>query len=139
MRLLELPDSIQEALQTGQISAGHARALLPLGDERLQIEFCEQIISEGMSVRAIERAVGDRIRREDGGARTIRSRKRRTLDSQIASLQSELKQAMGTRIQIKQGTRQKGQIVIHYSNHAEFERLREMLLGYETSRKSEVA
>ena len=139
MRLLELPDSIQEALQTGQISAGHARALLPLGEERLQIEFCEQIISEGMSVRAIERAVGDRIRREDGGARTIRSRKRRTLDSQIASLQSELKQAMGTRIQIKQGTRQKGQIVIHYSNHAEFERLREMLLGYETSRKSEVA
>lgn len=139
MRLLELPDSIQEALQTGQISAGHARALLPLGDEPLQVEFCNQIISEGMSVRAIERAVSERIRDEDGGGRTANFRKRRTLDSQIASLQSELKQALGTKIQIKQGTRQKGQIVIHYSNHAEFERLREVLMGHETSGKSRVA
>ena len=139
MRLLELPDSIQEALQTGRISAGHARALLPLGDEVLQVEFCEQIIAEGMSVRAIERAVGERIRLEDSHGRTTTSRKRRTLDSQIASLQSELKQALGTRIQIKQGTRQKGQIVIHYSNHAEFERLRELLLGYDAGGKSRVA
>ena len=139
MRLLELPESIQEALQTGQISAGHARALLPLGDESLQTEFCEQIISEGMSVRAIERAVSERIRNEDSVGRKTYSRKRRTLDSQIASLQSELKQALGTKIQIKQGTRQKGQIVIHYSNHAEFERLREMLMGHEFSSKSRVA
>jgi len=130
MRLLELPDPIQEALQTGQISAGHARALLPLGDEQIQIDFCDQIISQGMSVRAIERAVADRITAE---------RKRRTLDSQIASLQQEMKQALGTKIQIKQGTRQKGQIIVHYSNHAEFERLHEILMGHKTNAKSRVA
>ena len=136
MRLLELPDPIQEALQTGKISAGHARALLPLGDEQVQIDFCDQIINEGMSVRAIERAVGERIRSEDGPGRPTKYRKRRTLDSQIASLQSELKQALGTKIQIKQGTRQKGQIVIHYSNHAEFERLRDLLMGQKPNKKS---
>ena len=135
MRLLELPDSIQEALQTGQISAGHARALLPLGDEQIQIDFCDQIISQGMSVRAIERAVAERITAEDSFGRKSNSRKRRTLDSQIASLQQEMKQALGTKIQIKQGTRQKGQIVIHYSNHAEFERLREILMGHKIKRK----
>ena len=139
MRLLELPDSIQEALQTGQISAGHARALLPLGDEQIQIDFCDQIISQGMSVRAIERAVAERITAEDSFGRKTNSRKRRTLDSQIASLQQEMKQALGTKIQIKQGTRQKGQIVIHYSNHAEFERLREILMGHKIKGKTRVA
>lgn len=139
MRLLELPDSIQEALQTGQISAGHARALLPLGDEQIQIDFCDQIISEGLSVRAIERAVAERIAAEDSFGHKVNSRKRRTLDSQIASLQQEMKQALGTKIQIKQGTRQKGQIVVHYSNHAEFERLRDILMGHKTNGEPRVA
>jgi len=139
MRLLELPGSIQEALQTGRISAGHARALLPLGDEQIQVDFCDQIIREGMSVRAIERAVSERIKAEDSFGRRSGTRKRRTLDSQIASLQNEMKQALGTKIQIKQGTRQKGQIVIHYSNHAEFERLRELLMGHVNNGKTRVA
>lgn len=139
MRLLELPDSIQESLQTGQISAGHARALLPLGDEHVQVDFCDQIISQGMSVRATERAVAERITAEDSFGRRPNSRKRRTVDSQIGSLQDELKQALGTKVKIKQGTRQKGQIVIHYSNHAEFERLREILMGRQPSGKSHVA
>jgi len=139
MRLLELPDSIQESLQTGQISAGHARALLPLGDEQIQVDFCDQIISDGMSVRATERAVAERIAAEDSFGRRPSSRKRRTLDSQIGSLQEELKQALGTKVKIKQGTRQKGQIVIHYANHAEFERLRENLMGHQPTGKSRVA
>ncbi|MEM7784618.1 MAG: ParB/RepB/Spo0J family partition protein, partial [Planctomycetota bacterium] len=61
MRLLELPHPIQLALQDGRISAGHARALLPLGEEGLQLEFCDRIIKEGMSVRATEKAVSERI------------------------------------------------------------------------------
>ncbi len=133
MRLLELPVPIQDALQTGKISAGHARALLPLGEEQVQVEFCGQIIKEGMSVRAVERAVSDRIMVEDqvGGMSGVR--KRRTQDHQIESLQQELKHALGTKVQIKQGTRQRGQIVVHYANHAEFERLREVLLGFDSS------
>lgn len=65
MRLLELPQPIREALGEGALSAGHARALLPLGDEQLQIEFADKVRREGMSVRAIERAVADRIAAED--------------------------------------------------------------------------
>ncbi len=56
LRLLELPAGIQEDLQAGSISAGHARALLPLGDEQQQIEFCLRISREGLSVRDIERS-----------------------------------------------------------------------------------
>ena len=111
MRLLELPQVIQDALGSGGLSAGHARALLPLGDEELQIEFSDQIQREGMSVRAVERAVTERISADDSFAGNATRRKRRTLDRQIESLQQELKTALGTKVQIKQGARQKGQIV----------------------------
>lgn len=137
MRLLELPEPIRNALQEGQISAGHARALLPLGEEQKQLDFCTHIIEDGLSVRAVERAVSELITAEDSyspASSLTASRKKRTHDRQIESLQQELKHALGTKVQIKQGTRQKGQIAIHYANHAEFERLRETLLGLAASR-----
>jgi ParB family chromosome partitioning protein len=129
MRLLELPQVIQDALGAGGLSAGHARALLPLGDEDIQVEFAEQIQREGMSVRAVERAVSERISADDSLSGNAARRKRRTLDRQIESLQQELKTALGTKVQIKQGTRQKGQIVVHFTNSGEYERLHEILTG----------
>jgi ParB family chromosome partitioning protein len=118
-------------LGEGRITAGHARALLPLGDEKIQIEFAEQIEREGLSVRAVESAVGELIASEDamaGGAGAV-TRKRRTMDAQIESLQREFKQALGTKVKIKYGTKQNGQIVVHFSNPHEFERLRAVLTG----------
>ena len=130
MRLLELPPEIQEWLAEGTLSAGHARALLPLGDEKIQLEFAEQIRREGMSVRAVESAVGELIASEEtlaGGEAASITRKRRTMDRQVESLQQELKQALGTKVKIKYGTRQNGQIVVHFANSHEFERLRAIL------------
>ena len=132
MRLLELPQAIRDALGEGVLSAGHARALLPLGDEQVQIEFADMIRREGMSVRATERAVADRIASEDAPGSAGSKRRRRTSDRQIESLQQELKNALGTKVQIKQGSRQKGQIVIHFASPGEFERLREILTGRDT-------
>ncbi len=51
MRLLELPDPIQSAIQRDEISAGHARSLLPLGNEKEQLEFAKRAKEEGWSVR----------------------------------------------------------------------------------------
>ena len=126
MRLLELPSQIKDSLQNGLISAGHARALLPLGDERLQLDFCEQIVRDGMSVRATERAVSDLIRSEDGIGVSKTSRPR-PKDPQIEHLAQQLKELLGTKVVIKPGARQKGQIVIHYANSVEFERLKGIL------------
>ncbi len=139
MRLLELPMTIQESLQNGLISAGHARALLPLGDEQIQIEFCDQIMKDQMSVRAVERWVSDKIAAEDTFGISNSTRKRRTRDRQIQSLEQDLKSALGTKIQIKQGSRQRGQIVVHYNNAAEFERLRELLMGQDSVSNNHVA
>ena len=136
MRLLELPAAIRDAVGDGSISAGHARALLPLGDERLQLQFSDEIKRDGLSVRATERMVAERIRAEDEGIPSNSlTRKRKKKDSQIESLQQKLKLALGTKVQIKSGSRGRGQIVIHFSSHGEFERLQDLLSESELGRR----
>ncbi len=130
MRLLELPRKIQEALSSSKITAGHARALLPLGDEQLQIEFSERIIRDGMSVRATETAVSEHIAAEDRGGISTATRKRRKQNSQIQALEQELKLALGTKVAIKTGAGGRGKIVVNFKNHDEFDRIRQILNGY---------
>ena len=67
IRLLELPEPVQEAIRQGKISQGHARALLPLGDEREQFAFCERIQKEGLNVRQTEAMVQELIEQADRG------------------------------------------------------------------------
>lgn len=131
LRLLELPEVVQEALRSRKLTAGHARALLPLGDEKLQVEFCQTIRSEGLSVRETERRVTDCISQEDDpqiaiAGSTVEHRVR-TRNEQVAALEQELRLALGTKVEIKQSARGKGRIVIHFSGHEEFERMRGVL------------
>ena len=128
MRLLELPAPIKNALQSGKLSAGHARALLPLGEELIQVDFLNDILREGMSVRATERAVAERITSDDlgGGKRTRRSR---TTSNQVALMEQELKTALGTNVNIKPGSKGRGKIEIKYGSEAEFQRIRQILMG----------
>ncbi len=67
IRLLELPGPVQDALRRGKITPGHARALLPLGEEREQVSFCERIQKEGLNVRQTEALVQETIAAADGG------------------------------------------------------------------------
>jgi len=133
MRLLELPGLVQEWIISGRLTAGHAKALLPLGDEKIQIEFAEQIIREGMTVRAVEAAVGQLLTAEETleGGKDVGSltRKRRTLDAQIEVLQQQFKQSLGTKVKIKYGTKQNGQIIVHFANQHEFDRLKGLITG----------
>lgn len=136
MRLLELPRKIMDALSSGQLSAGHARALLPLGDENLQIEFCQRIVNEGLSVRATEKGVSDKIASEDGIGISSVSRKRRTRNRHLESLEQELKLALGTKVSIKAGARGNGQIAIQFQNNDEFERILGLLTDARSGRKA---
>ena len=65
IRLLELPQPVQEALRQGKITQGHARAILPLGDEREQVAFCERVQNEGLSVRQTESMVQEAVEQAD--------------------------------------------------------------------------
>jgi ParB family chromosome partitioning protein len=133
MRLLELPPQVQNALRDGKISAGHARALLPLGDARRQIAMCEQIGSAGLSVRETERMVQEETAGIDAGVplnvqSTNKGGRPRTRRGQISSMELELRRALGTKVTIQEGSAGRGKIVIHFKGNAEFDRLRDYLL-----------
>ncbi len=132
MRLLELPQPIMEAVQSDQLSAGHARALLPLGEEAQQIAMAKQIQSEGWSVRQTEHAVTEILVREDNGLAAPAPRQRRnsprTITPLIGSLEQELRKSLGTKIEIRQSARGRGKIVVHFNSAEEFERIRDILV-----------
>jgi ParB family chromosome partitioning protein len=124
MRLLELPRIIQEDIQRGELTMGHARALLPLGEEPLQVEIANRIKREGLSVRDTEQIVSERIRSEDNPVLPFRNpRGARTRNPQLEALQKQLRLQLGTKVQIRATKAGKGSIVIHFADHEEFQRL----------------
>jgi ParB family chromosome partitioning protein len=155
IRLLELPVEVQRALRAGDISQGHARALLPLGDDAEQVRYCQRIVAEQLSVRAVEDLITQAIRAADGeplviaGSTAVMAgassanvlheesvhspRKPGTRSNHLNSLEQELRTALGTKVEIKETSRGRGKIIIHFNNQAEFERLREFLSGPEAT------
>lgn len=143
IRLLELPDEVQQAVRLGQITQGHARALLPLGDEREQTEFCRRVVAEGMSVRTVESLVQDTIHSTDSEPLSVvtaegqRAPVKRTRSKHIASLEQELRNALGTKVDIRQGAKGRGKIAIHFANAEEFERIYQYLCAEPVSGQSQ--
>jgi ParB family chromosome partitioning protein len=133
IRLLELPDDVKQMVQEGLISQGHARALLPLGDEQEQIEFARRIKREGLSVRATEQGVQDRIHTLEGDQLRIVDAEGnsrpvpRPRNEQLAALEQELRTALGARVDLTQTAKGRGRITIQFKNHEEFSRLRKLL------------
>ena len=132
MRLLELPQTILDWLTAGEVSAGHARALLPIGDEEIQISTAKKIMSENLSVRATESMVAEMLKREEDaetGKKVVNAsrQKRRQISPQIEAMQQEMRMIFGTKVEIKSSARGRGKITIHFTDPDEFERLRETL------------
>ena len=131
MRLLELPDEIQQAVQADKLTAGHARALLPLGDETQQLEFAKLIERDSWSVRETERRVTEQLESEDGIIANLpapkTSSRKRVLTPQLASLEQQLRLSLGTKVEIRQGTRGSGRITVQFANAGEFERLMQLM------------
>ncbi len=130
IRLLELPELVLDALRRDAVSAGHARALLPLGDDALQIEFCRRIQDEGWNVRDAERLVAERIAQEDSAETPAGSLlKKKVKSDHVAALEQQLRMALGTKVEIRANARGRGRVVIQFNGHEEFERLMEQLSG----------
>jgi len=142
LRLLELPEQVIELVRSGTLTAGHARALLPLGDEQLQVSFAQRIKDEQWSVRDAERRVQEHIQAEDReplsvvGSPTPPSAPRSRNDH-VASLEQQLRNALGTRVDIRQNAAGRGKIIVHFTSHAEFDRLRSFLDDSRSRARSE--
>jgi ParB family chromosome partitioning protein len=131
IRLLELPGSVQDALRRGKITPGHARALLPLGEEREQATFCERIQKEGLNVRQTESMVQEAIAAADGcpvgvvGADGAVTKPPRRGSEHVAALEQEFRTALGMRVNITHDTRGRGKVVIAFGSHEEFDQIRQ--------------
>ena len=136
IRLLELPDAVQDATSPRRHHPGHARALLPLGDEREQIEFCARIKREGLNVRQTEMLVQQMIDAVDQEPLAVIDREGRSTkvsrgqNEHLAALEQEFRTALGIKkVQITANARGRGKLVIHFRNHEEFERVQEHICG----------
>jgi len=106
LRLLRLARPVQEMLLEGALEMGHARALLALDGAR-QIEAGKRVAAKGLSVRATEALVHKMLR---GPA----ARKKRT-DRDLARLEEEVSERLGTTVEIRAGRKGSGKLVVHYA------------------------
>lgn len=121
MRLLKLTDSVQNMLINDEISMGHARALLTLEQEDLQIEAAKTIVSKGLSVRDTEKLVKSILNPKQVKL-PIPSAEAAIYDA----IANRLREKMGTKVSINHKKNGKGKIEIEYYSQEELERLLEM-------------
>ena len=121
MRLLKLTDSVQNMLINDKISMGHARALLTLEQEDLQIEAAKTIVSKGLSVRDTEKLVKSILNPKQVKL-PIPSAEAAIYDA----IANKLREKMGTKVSINHKKNGKGKIEIEYYSQEELERLLEM-------------
>src|SRR5262245_27068592 len=123
LRLLRLPDEIQDDLRAGRLTMGHARALLALATAAEQLKLRDEILAHDWSVRATESS----IRAAETpvvGRRT--PRRRRGHSAELVALEQSLQRALMTRVTIS-GNERRGKIEVTYATAEELERLAELL------------
>ena len=123
IRLLDLPDNIQQAVSDGRISGAHARALLPLSTPKVQTSAMNQIIRQDLSVRQTESLVKKLLT-----AKKPKPKTRKSLPAELAALQTEFEQSLGTRVNINKGAKG-GKVVIHFYSDEDLQAIYETIVG----------
>jgi len=133
LRLLQLPASVQGMVNRGELSMGHARAILGLGEEREMADLAREASERGLSVRAVEERVRNR-RTSPAPPRSPQGDASRPADPHVRHLEEELQRALGTAVKIRVGGARSGKIEIPFYNADDFDRVLELLLGAEAGR-----
>ena len=145
LRLLQLPAGVQRALAEGDISAGHARALLGTPDRTLQEQLVNVIVTQGLSVRATEelvRAGGIEPEAEDEPVNGLKpSEPRRTAPrplppAHILELEELLSSHLDTRVKVDMSSR-RGRVMVEFATIEDLERIYHQMLGLEPSESVE--
>ncbi|MGE5391783.1 MAG: ParB/RepB/Spo0J family partition protein [Deltaproteobacteria bacterium] len=133
MRIMNLPEAVLNMIDSGKISAGHARALLSLGSAEQQIVVAKQIVEQGLSVRAVE----EKARQKKTSTRTVKRVEIIDLpdvnasdfakrNPEIVELEERMQERWGTKVDIKP-SQQGGKILISYYNDEDLSRIIDLL------------
>lgn len=120
LRLLNLPKTVQDDVIAGRLSAGHARVLAGIEEERRQIALAQAVILEGLSVRQLEKMAAEP---------TVLPRKKpepRPLPLELQDMENRMRETFGLRTQLK-GSRKRGKIILQYYSEDELDRLYQCL------------
>ena len=121
LRLFQLPPAVQKLITDGQLSAGHARALLGTPDRAFQEALARRAVSEQLSVRAVEDAVKER--NELGGAPAEKvARQSKLRPPGILELEELLSSHLDTRVKVQLGTK-RGKVTIDFGSLEDLERI----------------
>ena len=121
LRLLKLSAAVRKYVSDGELSAGHARALAVISDEKKQIELAETAIKEGLSVRQIEK-----LAQENKTGRAKLKTRVKAKSADVKRVEEDLKEILGTKVNLNQKGK-KGKIEIEFYNKEDLERLIELL------------
>ena len=123
LRLLKLCEKVRAMVAEGKLSAGHARALVPVEDEELQYVLAQQIVEKQLSVRDTEKLV------KQAGRKKPSKEKKQEPDFSIffKEYEDRMKEILGTKVSINRRDKNKGRIEIDYYSQKELERIMELL------------
>ena len=124
LRLLRLPDDIQNLVKEGRLSPGHARTLVTLESEDLQRRLARQIIEGSLSVRATE----ELVKKATGKSHSVATpRSAPVVDPNVRAAETKLRRILGAQVKILQAADGRGKIEISYSGEQDLNRLYDLL------------
>jgi ParB family chromosome partitioning protein len=124
LRLLKLPQPVQQSLRKGELTAGHARALLSLSDEKQQMKVFQKILKTGLNVRQVEKLVRIFGKKPETGKFKVQ-----TISlTEFSDLEEKLRQVFGTKVKVYPKGEGKGEVVIEYYSILDLERLIELFM-----------
>jgi ParB family chromosome partitioning protein len=119
VRLLKLPERVQQLMQEGKLTAGHGRALVGRDDAE---KLAEMVVAKGLSVREIEAVVQQPLVPEA-------PRRKREKDPDTQAFERELTEALGLKVEVKRGSNESGVLTIRFRNYDQLDYVKLRLLG----------
>ena len=126
LRVLQLPEVVRKLLQDGQLTMGHAKVLLGLEDPAMIANLAREIVTEGLTVREVER----RLREFAGprtGKKTGRPRSADRLPPEVKRVEDRLRRHLQTDVTVSVGKNDRGTLTLHFYSADDLERLLEVL------------
>jgi ParB family chromosome partitioning protein len=131
LRLLQLPELIKDFIKSGQLSAGHGRALSALGDPALMERLARSAVESGCSVRAMEqivKAAQNEAAEQAQKAEAKKEKRQKPLDSDLYEVETRLRETLKTKVKIN-GSKKRGKITIEYYSMDALQEIYDLILG----------
>lgn len=127
VRLLKLPQLVQDLVESGKISTGHAKCILSVKEPQVQISLAKKVSDEGLSVRALEEIVSGTVML--GGKKLSSKSINHSNVSALPDTEERLRRSLSTKVFLHHTTSGKGYIKVEYFSEEELERIVEKICG----------